>query len=264
MNKIDKIAKKICKTSRVSFIQNEFIFNFNNDSNNDIIKLSSYQLKCSEFKNNVYWFGYEFEKSATSEQRAKFINYIKGLDGNVSENDLRKFIELPLFSLNTKFNIYNIDCFVYPCSKRSQLVNKMIEIIGECTQRDIKRCNFELIKKAPTDIQFDFEYFNSIYQEEQGYQQMVKHINEEIMPKIHNLDYFSLAKNVKLKYRPFITNYIGFPNTEKLEQFKKLKGNNILIVDDINTSGSTLNEILRILNKVNQNCKIFIYTLIGK
>ena len=43
-----------------------------------------------------------------------------------------------------------------------------------------------------------------------------------------------------------------------------LDAKNILIVDDINTSGSTLRELLRIINEINSNCNIYIYTLIGK
>ena len=38
----------------------------------------------------------------------------------------------------------------------------------------------------------------------------------------------------------------------------------ILIVDDINTSGSTLTEILRIIKAINNQCEIYIFTLIGK
>ena len=254
----------LIKTAGVSLENNGFKFDFENDSANDIIKLAAYKLNCTRFKNNVYWFGYKFEENASSSQRTDFINYIKGISGSISEQDLRRFIELPLFSLEGKFNTYNIDCFVYPISQRSQLVSKMIGIIGECTQHDISRCSFELVKNAPTEIDFDWEMFESLYADTQGYKQMLEHINHEILPKIKQLDYFSLAKTVKPKYRPFITNYIGFPDIETLEKFKKLKGSNILIVDDINTSGSTLNEILRILNKVNQNCNIFIYTLIGK
>lgn len=254
----------LIKTAGVSFENNSFKFDFENDSENDIIKLAAYKLNCTRFKNNVYWFGYKFEENATSSQRTAFINYIKGISGNIPEQDLRRFIELPLFSLKGEFNTYNIDCFVYPISQRSQLVTKMIGIIGECTQHDISRCSFELVKNAPTEIEFDWEMFESLYADTQGYNQMLEHINNEILPKIKQLDYFSLAKTIKPKYRSFITNYIGFPDIETLEKFKKLKGNNILIVDDINTSGSTLNEILRILNKVNQNCNIFIYTLIGK
>jgi ribose-phosphate pyrophosphokinase len=81
--------------------------------------------------------------------------------------------------------------------------------------------------------------FESLYADTQGYKQMLEHINHEILPKIKQLDYFSLAKTVKPKYRPFITNYIGFPDIETLEKFKKLKGSNILIVDDICSKGGT-------------------------
>lgn len=58
-------------------------------------------------------------------------------------------------------------------------------------------------------------------------------------------------------------NYLGFSDDRELEKFSKMQGSNILVIDDINTSGSTLNEILRILNKVNHDCNIYVYTLIG-
>ena len=45
--------------------------------------------------------------------------------------------------------------------------------------------------------------------------------------------------------------------------YARAQGQNILVVDDINTSGSTLDEILRVLNRVNRNANIFVFTLIG-
>ena len=153
---------------------------------------------------------------------------------------------------------------VYPVSGRSQLVKKMLMSIYENTSHETERFSFEVVKKTPIEISFDWKAFDMIYRDNQNYQAMVKHVNEKILPLIKKLDYFSLAKSVKPKYRPFIKNYLGFPDISKLEEFSKLNGKNILIVDDINTSGSTLNEILRILNAVNNRCNIYIYTLIGK
>ena len=50
-----------------------------------------------------------------------------------------------------------------------------------------------------------------------------------------------------------------------IEKISKLQnGFNVLIVDDINTTGSTLQEILRQISILNPNCNIYIYTLIGK
>lgn len=89
-------------------------------------------------------------------------------------------------------------------------------------------------------------------------------IQDTLMPKIHQLDYFSLAKNVKPKYRKYIQSFLHFKSEEDKELFKSIDEGKVLIVDDINTGGSTLNEILRILNEINSDCKIYIFTLIGK
>lgn len=58
----------------------------------------------------------------------------------------------------------------------------------------------------------------------------------------------------------------SFEFVESDNSFSKLRGNNILVVDnnDINTAGSTIHEILRKLGKINNNCNIYVFTLIGK
>ena len=43
----------------------------------------------------------------------------------------------------------------------------------------------------------------------------------------------------------------------------RLQSSSILVVDDINTTGSTLHETLRKLGKINHDCNIYVYTLIG-
>lgn len=92
---------------------------------------------------------------------------------------------------------------------------------------------------------------------------MIAYINSELMPKLKSLDYFSIAQIVKSKYRPYITGFLDFKNIDDCNRFANLQGSDILVVDDINTTGSTLHEILRKLGKLNNNCNIYIYTLIG-
>ena len=134
-----KLATEI-KYSGITVDEKEIRFDFQNDSDNDIIKLASYKLNCSKFKNNVYWFGYQFEKSATSKQRTDFINYIKGIGGKkIPDTVLRKFIELPMTALSSKINTYHIDAFVYPVSGRSPLVQKMIKVFFYTRKKLIPR-----------------------------------------------------------------------------------------------------------------------------
>ncbi len=45
--------------------------------------------------------------------------------------------------------------------------------------------------------------------------------------------------------------------------FKKLQNTNVLIIDDINTSGSTLRECLRVLKAINPDNTKVLFTLMG-
>lgn len=231
----------------------------------DIIEISKPQLYVSYINNHVYWFGYEFKNTVSSKQRSDFIHYIKGLDDKkISDLELTQFIELPLKELDKRKGMYNIDCFVYPTSGRSQLVSKMISVIGDYTSRDMKKVSFELVKKIPKEISFDWGMLElDTGNDINKYNQMRKYAEEHIIPTIKELDYFSLAKNVKPKYRRYIQNYLDFLNQDDLRKFSLLEGATVLVVDDINTSGATLKEILRILNRVNRNCDIYLFTLIG-
>lgn len=243
----------------------KYVIDYTYNYPEDIIDIVPPQLYRSEHGNNVYWFGYRFNDDVSSKDRTAFINYIKGLsDTKIPEHDLERLIELPLAELNETINLYAIDCFVYPGSKRSQLVNKMIHIINRFTSRDMNRLSFELVKSVPTDIEFDWRLFKSDNgDDENRYNMMKEYVDNTLMPMIHSLDYFSLAHSVKPKYRKYIKNYLSFKD-EDIEEFAGLKGKNILIVDDINTSGSTIDEILRVIGKINNSCNIYVYTLIGK
>ena len=256
-----KLIEGVRKTSNGNF---QFDYSLNLPT--DIIDVTSKQLYKDTFLNNIYWFGYEFKETTSSKDRTSFIHYIKGLtEPKISEEELRKFIQYPLKELNNYINQYQIDCFLYPKSNRSNLVQTMIEEIGKATSRDMKRCSFELIKELPSNILFDWQMFEDDHVgNEQSYKDIKNYVENILLPKVHSLEYFSLAKNVKPKYRKYIQNYLKFDTEEHKKAFENLNGENILVVDDINTSGSTLQEILRIIGSINISCNIFIYTLIGR
>lgn len=256
--------------SGIYFDGKDEVYRFEYDRNDyrDIVSLIEPQLYESTYKNEIYWFGYQFNDNVSSKVRSKFIKDVKGIgNNNFTDDQLQKFIERPLYALHKKINIYTIDSFVYPVSNRSPLVSKMIKVIRDYTSHDVDRVSFEFVKSAPIDIQFDWESFDADYKnidDSQRYSQMKDYVENNLLPAIHDLDYFSIAQCVKSKYRPYIKDYLNFKSDEDIEKFSKLQGSKILVLDDINTTGSTLNEILRILNKVNNDCEIYIFTLIGR
>lgn len=242
-----------------------YVFDYTLDLPTDIIDIVPPQIYKTSIGNHIYWFGYRFNDNASSKQRSAFIHYIKGLgDTKISDHELTQFIELPLSALETMISTYEIDCVVYPVSNRSKLVNKMISTVGRLTSHNRTLVSYQLVKSIPTEISFDWELFESENSyDENKYTQMKNYVLNELLPKIHDLDYFSLAANVKPKYRRYIKDYLGFVSQEDLEQYARAQGSNILVIDDINTSGATIDEILRILKTVNKSAKIFVFTLIG-
>lgn len=246
-------------------VDNKFEIDYQYNYPEDIIDIVEPQLYSTIYNNNIYHFGYRFNDNTDSKDRTEFIHAIKQIgDNSLTDDQLDQFIKRPLKYLNSKINLYSIDCMVYPLSNRSPLVSKIVRAINDMTSHEMHRCSFEFVKSAPVNIGFDFESFEADNGSKQGYDQMIEYINDHLLPKIHELDYFSIAQNVKSKYRPYITGFIDFKDQESADRFSKLKGDNILVVDDVNTTGSTLNEILRKLGKINNNCNIYVFTLIGK
>lgn len=250
--------------SGIQYDDGDYVIDYVQNHDNDLITIQPPQLYRKEFRNRIYWFGYQFNSDVSSKQRTEFINYIKGLgDKTISDADLTTLIELPLNELSKRINMYDIDCFAYPLSGRSNLVKKIVQTVGRYTSHDTSRCSFEFIKSAPTEIGFDWDSFDADNKDDENrYNQMREYVETKLLPAIQNLDYFSLAQSVKPKYRKYITNYLNM-SEEDAARFARLRGNTILVVDDINTSGSTLDEILRKLGKINDNCNIYLYTLIG-
>lgn len=243
-------------------VEGRYIFDYEKDEYRDLINLRGPEIYKDKIFNNVYWFGYKFNEDVSRKERSEFINYLKDLlDIKPSNKELERFINKPLIELHKVENITSIDCIIHPRSERSDLTNRIVSQINDVASRDAEKITIELIKNIPNNIEFDWKRF---YDENNIDKQQILFIQNELIPKIHSLDYFSLAKNVKPKYRKYIQNFLHFKSEEDKCIFKSINKGKVLIVDDINTSGSTLNEIIRMLNEINPYCKIYIFTLIGK
>lgn len=86
---------------------------------------------------------------------------------------------------------------------------------------------------------------------------------EAVMNKVHQLDYFSIARDIKKPiWRKYIENFYQFKSKEERNIFSKLKGK-VLVLDDIITSGATISNILKTIRVVNPDNKIVVFSIIG-
>lgn len=251
------------------YINDDGIITYDKESDRDIDVLSTLtpDIYKADFLGNSYYFGYVFKDGASRSDRTAVIRWIKNLDDSgISENDLRHFIDKPLSHLSKQENISEFKCLLYPRSNRSNLTKTIVNEVYKFTQHDMTRVSFEFVKNIPSEIYFDWDAFDADYSGTVGdnqYNQIHSYIEDTLMPKIHDLTYFSLAAEVKPKYRQYIKNYLVIDDKTK-SMIRDVQSGKVLIVDDINTSGSTLAEMLRIVHRINNQCEVYIFTLIGK
>ena len=246
----------------------KLVADFDVDAVTDLLQLTKQELYSSLFNGHVYRFGYQFKPDVSSRDRTKVIQWIKGLnqEDQPTDAELHKLISKPLGLFNKEVPFAKFDCVVYPDSQRTQLVKKIVSVINTYLPHDISRPFYSLVKSLPKDVQFDWDLFNSEYPKAENRNRHVQMVSTilKLLDEIHDLDYFSIAKAVPPKYRGFIKNYLSFSTPEAEKAFEQLQAKQILLVDDINTTGSTLYEMLRIIEAVNTNSEIYIFTLIGK
>lgn len=248
-----------------------FVFNFEHDGANDIITLTSNGYQVEAF-GKCFYYGYEFADQVEGKLRSDFIKYVKFSGPLQNHPDLTHFMQKAVNELNQKINLYNYDLVVMPESS-SPVNNYLLRYIYRFAQPSMH--GIELVKSLPADISFDMnayeqQYLNDLlengrprYTETQ--KEDVKRSILEMMELIHQKDYFTIAKDVrKSKMRPYITNFLRYKNDADRNLCASIKKQNILIVDDVTTSGSTLNEVLRALRILNEDNNITIFSLLGR
>lgn len=253
-----------------------FIYDFNANSDDCIIKFDTTKLIPINLGiNDIYYFGYKFEENdnASSQIRTKFFNDLRYSKDRKLSDDKRQFIINALRKLNNEINIHNIDAIVYPES-RSSINAYMLGILFNTTNINPKVSVVKLNKKLPANIEFNWEDFNTNimeYQDKNGnyiyknsphlYKQLVNNI-EKLLDKIRNADYFSIAETVKKnKYKKYISPFLYIDDS----QLDKIRtANNILIIDDVSTTGSTLLTAIKTIRTVNIHSNIILFSIIGK
>lgn len=248
-----------------------FLFDFEHDGCKDIITLTGNGYQIEAF-GQCFYYGYEFADDINSALRSSFINYMKFPPSLQDNPNLTQFIQKAINLLNRKINLYDYDMVVMPESS-SPLNQYMLRYIYRFAQPMLRYV--ELVKSLPERIQFDMDAYERQYLEnllENGrprYTEPQKIAAKEsilqMMTLIHQKDYFTIAKDVKKsKMRPYIVGFLLFANEADRELCSVIRKQNILIVDDVTTSGSTLNEVLRALRVINEDNHITIFSLLGR
>lgn len=251
--------------------QQQFVFDFEHDGIDDLVNLTGDGYQVEAF-GKCFYYGYEFGEQVDGAVRTEFIKYVKFTDSLQDNPDLTQFIKKAIDNLNRRINLYDYNLVVMPESS-SKVNQYMLRYIYRFAQPMLRK--MELVKSLPSNISFDMDAFEEQYLEdklENGRPRYTEKQKEDVKQSIRNMvdtiqqkDYFTIAKDVKKsRFRPYIMNFLKFANEKDEQLCATIRQQNILIIDDVTTSGSTLNEILRTLRILNEDNEITIFSLIGR
>lgn len=252
-------------------LEQRFVFDFEHDGVEDIVSLTGNGYRVEAF-GKCFYYGYEFSDHVDGNVRTAFIKHVKFSDNLQDNPDLTQFIKKAVDGLNRKINLYDYDLVIMPESS-SKVNQYMLRYIYRFAQPSLHK--MELVKALPASISFDMDAYEKQYLDDvlengrprytEVQKEDVKRSINQMIELIHQKDYFTIAKDVKKsRFRPYMMHFLKFANKEDEQLCASIRKQNVLIIDDVTTSGSTLNEILRTLRILNEDNEITIFSLIGR
>ena len=251
--------------------EQQFVFDFEHDGAEDIVSLTGDGYQVEAF-GRCFYYGYEFSDQVDGKLRTAFIKYVKFTQNLQDTPELTNFIKKAIDNLSHQINLYDYNLVVMPESS-SRVNEYMIRYIYRFAQPLLRK--MELVKALPSSISFDMDAFEESYLDSrlengrprytEAQKDEVKQSIYQMLDLIHQKDYFTIAKDVKKsRFRPYMTNFLKFASEKDEQLCTAIRQQNILVIDDVATSGSTLNEILRTLRILNEDNNITIFSLIGR
>lgn len=234
-----------------------FEFDFEHDNKTDIIKLTK---SISVYKDlgPCTYFGYEFEQDIDKDVKKKIIDYLKYSD----DKDIKQLVVRAVNSLYEVVDLSKFKTIIYPESS-SKLNNLIINTIHDVCPVSFNSC--KLIKELPKNIEFEYETYKNFLKNNgvplKDIETSCKNV-EKMIDNIHDLEYFKIGQNTKVKYRGYLKNFFKFPNQEQMNAYKNLQNSHVLVIDDISTTHATIKYLLQTLRAVNYKCEIVVFCLI--
>lgn len=252
-------------------ILQRFVFDFEHDGNEDIVSLTGTGYQVEAF-GKCFYYGYEFAEQVDGATRSAFIKHVKFSTTIQGNPDLAMFIKKAVDNLSHKINLYDYNLVVMPESS-SKVNEYMLRYIYRFAQPTLRK--MELVKNLPRNISFDMDAYEQQYLDDvlengrprytAAQKEEAKQSINQMLDLIHKKDYFTIAKDVKKsRFRPYMMQFLKYASKEDEQLCAAIRQQNVLVIDDVATSGSTINEILRTLRILNEDNDITIFSLIGR
>jgi phosphoribosylpyrophosphate synthetase len=233
----------------------KFIFNFNKDNTDDIITLryNKESIIRRVTKNIKIYYNYKINKTVDKVLRMKLLKSIK--DKSIQIEDYDHLLDKAVLGLfnNPHFNLIDVDVVIIPRSSSKINLDLANRIIAKIPR--VLLMSENLVKNRLENITLDYDLIKS----KNLKTATIKSI--EKMLRKSSVDGEFKIKKIPGQFRKFVINFLKLDINDR-NMINRLNGGKVLIVDDIITEGTTLNEAHRLLEKYSPK-EIICYALIG-
>ena len=201
----------------------------------------------------TYYYAYHLDKSASSTDLMKAI---KTLESSISTKDLQMFVNKAVMGFDSTFGSTNYSAIVSPES--SSLVLK--ELTSQLAKKSgvAELFNDSFVKAASTDVKLDVEKVDKL----------PENTKKEVMRmfgKVTQPGRPFKIKDIFSSHRKFFKDFILF-NTEKDRHLvNSVEGQDVILVDDYKTSGTTIKEMIKQLSDAGaKHIVVFVLIKLGE
>ena len=220
----------------------QFDFIWTNDAPSDLIdlKLQNYNKVLSTKKGNNIYYAYKFNKVQDNE-KSSLRSSIKYLDSKVNKKDLDIMLSKAVNNFNSIEPLSNFDIIITPKST-SKVLDELKNKLHSKAGSNVLLSSDIIVKNTIDNIKFDEEKIDKLSDEN-------KIKVRKILNKVFGKEDYKL-RSLPPQYRKYVLNFMKFNNEADKRIINSIIGGKVLIVDDIVTEGTTIKNIILLLNSI--------------
>lgn len=252
----------------LQFVDGSPVFNWKQDDmDHDVVCLAHESSGTFDEDGVRYIYGYKYQSNKNSDGRVLFRQFIKHASPNTYKSeDVSDFIEMGVLQIEefAKFNNFGALVHVEP-SHSPSLVDEIGWYISEHT--NCPYFDYTLVKRLCSEVTIDNEKLDRVLKR-LHYGRTRREIKiAEIHKEFEDLKK-SGATLVEMKHvnpspiRTAFSEFLKFKDEDQRVAYSALQGVDVLIYDDLWTSGSTVKEIVRPLRSVHDNNRLTVFVLV--
>lgn len=237
---------------------NDYTFNFKQDTAEDILFLK-YHPKTKVIKGSlndyIIYYGYKTNSKIEKESIHSLLKYLK--DHKNYQHEYNLLLEKAILGLNTQLKLNTIDCIISPNS--SSTITSDISKKIYTKHPNAVLANQSIVKNSLENIKVDSESYLNSAKDEKDRKKKESYLRSD-WKRSTETGQFKM-KEIFGPRRTLYSNFLVFDSHTDRMIYNAINNGNVLLIDDIKTSGTSFKDMIREILQYNPK-SITLFSLI--